>query len=166
MTTVNEFELIDEINILEIQNEDINKKLNNKNVEAKAKGCKLIDAKSKIFYLNRKVNVLKVIIIGSKNETMIRALAKEEDNAIVSYEAFEGTYMSKRGVESKCYWSINGYYAGAITKNSTRPILQGYINYKDNDWVWNDEGYLYYIGEKILKYKKETRPVIKMTQYI
>jgi len=166
MTTPNEIELIKENAILKKQTEDAIKMMNNKAGESGGKGKMLVNANLQVYSLNKKVNAMKAIIIGGKVETMIRALAKVEENAIVSYKAFEGYYINKKGVESKCYYSVNGNYSGVITNNSQPPILKVYIKYNENDWKWNDEGYLYYDGEEIIKYGNKTTTAIKMTKYI
>ena len=166
MNTPNEIESIGEINILEKQNEDTTKKLNKKSGEAGGKGASLINAKTDVYFLNKKVNAMKAIIIGGKVETMIRALAKEENTVVVYYNAFEGTYISKKGLESKCYYSTYGAYSGAVMKNSKPPVLKCYIKYNDDDWKWNDEGYLYYDGEDMIDYKDKTTPIIKGTKFV
>ena len=159
MPSPNEKELIGEINNLEKQNEDMTKKLDNKKAEAGGKGKLLNVANTEVYFLKRRINVMRRIIIEAKDETMIRKLAKEENTVPVSYNAFEGTYMNKKDIESKCYYSADGKYCGAVKKNTVPPILKFYIVYKEDEWKWNDEGYLYYDGEGTVEYKNETTPI-------
>ena len=159
MNTPNEIELIREIN-------NLRQMLNNKNGESGGKGKLLKTANTEVYFLNKKGDAMRAIIIGGKVETMIRALAKEENTVVVYYNAFEGTYISKKGVESKCYYSTYGTYSGSVMKNSKPPVLKCYIKYNDDDWKWNDEGYLYYDGEDMIDYKDKTTPIIKGTKFI
>ena len=68
------------------------------------------------------------IIMRTEDEDDIEEAFEDEELAI-NYYAKEGTYLNKRGVESACYKSIYGRYAGKITDTSVAPVLQYYKIY-------------------------------------
>jgi len=107
--------------------------------------------KSELFYERQEKEDLlnKIFKMGSK-ELILSAIAGKSLG--VYYEAIEGTYINKKGVESKCWNSVYGKYAGSREgKRGDKPIiLKSYIKYnnEDFDFIEENEGY-----EK-LKYNK------------
>ena len=94
----------------------------------------------------------------------IKPLSRSEREALIKDKA--GLVI----VIMALFMAITTYFAnmhsGAVMKNSKPPVLKCYIKYNDDDWKWNDEGYLYYDGKYTVDYNDKTTPIIKGTKFI
>jgi len=91
------------------------------------------------------------LIFEKGNEELIRA-TMEGRTIIVKYKALKGKYKNKKGVESDCWESIWGKYAGSCLRQKEPPTLNFYIPYIEEDFDFDSTGR----GYGKLKYNKST----------
>ena len=114
--------------------DSVNEALKNEKIKCGG-GLSLLGDKNwgKINAENEVARLLQLIMDKSNDEALLREAYKGHSFP-VKYKAIEGVYKNKKGIESKCWYSIWGKYAGSFVQNKEPPILNFYADYNEEDF--------------------------------
>ena len=95
----------------------------------------------KIVAENRVEKLMRIILKSNDYDMIAEAL--EGQNIPVKYHAVLGERENKKGDLKPCYFSLWGKYAGAFYKDKPPPILNYYIPFEKDEFIFHkdNEGY-------------------------